>query len=122
MGYAENDPAGQSLISAFRDALAKLGWAESRNLRIETRWGAGNLDRIKTFAKELVGLRPDAILAQATAVTAALANETRTVPIVFAIVAIRSPVASPQASHIQAAISRASRQTIRPWAVNGSSY
>jgi putative ABC transport system substrate-binding protein len=92
MGYAENDPAGQSLISAFRDALAKLGWAESRNLRIETRWGAGNLDRIKTFAKELVGLRPDAILAQATAVTATLANETRTIPIVFAIVA--DPLAS----------------------------
>lgn len=92
MGYAENDPAGQSLISAFRDALGKLGWAEGRNLRIEIRWGAGNLGRIKTFAKELVGLRPDAILAQATAVTAALAAETRTIPIVFAIVA--DPLAS----------------------------
>ena len=87
MGYAESNPAGQSLISAFRGALTKLGWTEGKNLQIELRWGAGDLDRINTFAKELVDLRPDAIVGQATAVTGALARETRNIPIVFAIVA-----------------------------------
>ena len=63
MAFAENDPAAQSQVAAFRDALAKLGWTEGRNLRIELRWGAGDADKISTFAKELVELRPDAVVA-----------------------------------------------------------
>jgi putative tryptophan/tyrosine transport system substrate-binding protein len=51
IGYAEKDPALQSQVAAFRDTLAKLGWTEGRNLRIETRWAAGDPDRMKTFAK-----------------------------------------------------------------------
>jgi ABC-type uncharacterized transport system substrate-binding protein len=86
MAFAENDPAAQSQVAAFQGALAKLGWTEGRNLRIELRWGAGDADRISTFAKELVELRPDAVVAQTTPVTAALARETRTIPIVFAVV------------------------------------
>jgi putative ABC transport system substrate-binding protein len=86
MAFAENDPAAQSQVEAFRGALGKLGWAEGSNLRIELRWGAGDADRIKTFAKELIDLRPDAILGQTTVVIGALARETRTVPIVFAVV------------------------------------
>jgi putative ABC transport system substrate-binding protein len=85
MGYAENDPAVQSYLAAFRGALAKLGWTDG-NLRIELRWGAADPDRIKTFAKELVDLRPDAILGTTTIVISALARETQTIPIVFAIV------------------------------------
>ena len=84
IGYAEKDPALQSQVAAFRDALAKLGWTEGRNLRIEIRWAAGNPDRMKTLAKELVDLRPDAIFGVTTPATAALARETRTIPIVFA--------------------------------------
>jgi ABC-type uncharacterized transport system substrate-binding protein len=87
MGFAESDPAAQSWVAAFRDALAKLGWAEGRNLRIELRWGAADLDRIRTLAKELVDLRPDAIFVQTTPVTSALARETTTIPIVFTYVA-----------------------------------
>ena len=87
MGYAESDPTAQSMVAAFRGALAKLGWTEGSNLRIELRWGGGDADRIKTFAKELVDLRPDAILGQTTPVIGALARETQTIPIVFAIVA-----------------------------------
>src|SRR5262245_41557242 len=45
MDYAENDPASQSLVAVFRDELAKLGWKEGGNLRIEVRWSAGGLDR-----------------------------------------------------------------------------
>jgi putative tryptophan/tyrosine transport system substrate-binding protein len=87
MGYAESDPAVQSYLAAFRGALAKLGWTDGSNLRIELRWGAADPDRIKTFAKELVDLRPDAILGTTTIVIRALARETHTIPIVFAIVA-----------------------------------
>jgi len=83
MGFAESDPAAQSYVAAFRDALAKLGWAEGSNLQIEFRWGAADTDRIKTLAKELVDLRPDVIFDQTTPVTSALARETTTIPIVF---------------------------------------
>jgi len=86
MGYAESDPAVQSYLAAFRGALAKLGWTDGSNLRIELRWGAADPDRMKTFAKELVDLRPDAILGTTTPVIRALARETQTIPIVFAIV------------------------------------
>jgi putative ABC transport system substrate-binding protein len=80
------------LVAAFRDELAKLGWKEGGNLRIEVRWSAGSADRVKAFAKELVDLRPDAILGRGTPETAALARETRTVPIVFA--ATSDPIGS----------------------------
>lgn len=87
MGYAESDPGAQSYLSAFRSALAKLGWTEGGNLRIELRWGAADPERIKTFAKELVDLRPDAIFGVTTPVIRAFARETRTIPIVFVLVA-----------------------------------
>jgi putative tryptophan/tyrosine transport system substrate-binding protein len=70
-----------------------LGWTDGRNLRMDVRWAAaGNLDRTRIFAKELVDLQPDAILANTTLVTAALQRETQTIPIVFA--GINDPVAS----------------------------
>jgi putative ABC transport system substrate-binding protein len=86
MGFAESDPAAQSNLAAFRGALAKLGWTEGSNLRIELRWGAADADRMKTFAKELVDLRSDAIFGQTTALIGALARETQTIPIVFTLV------------------------------------
>src|SRR6516164_2235178 len=92
MGYTESDPAVQSYLAAFRGTLAKLGWTDGSNLRIELRWGAADPDRIKTFAKELVDLRPDAILGVTTPVIGALARETRTIPIVFA--GVSDPIGS----------------------------
>src|SRR5271165_2733759 len=83
MAYAESDLTAQSWFAAFRGALSKLGWTEGSNLRIELRWSADNADRMRTLAKELVDLRPDAILCDTTPVIAALARETRTIPIVF---------------------------------------
>jgi putative tryptophan/tyrosine transport system substrate-binding protein len=59
MGYAESDPAVQSYLAAFRGALAKLGWTDGSNLRIELRWGAANPDRIKTQARRSSGSAPD---------------------------------------------------------------
>ena len=87
MGFVESDPAGQSAVAALRSALTTLGWTEGSNLRIELRWGDGDPDMLRTFAKELVDLRPDALLGGSTAVTGALARETRTIPIVFTVVA-----------------------------------
>jgi putative tryptophan/tyrosine transport system substrate-binding protein len=77
MGYSESDPAAQSYLAAFRGALAKLGWTDGSNLRIELRWGAADPDRMKTFAKELVDLRPDVILGTTTPVISALARRRR---------------------------------------------
>jgi putative tryptophan/tyrosine transport system substrate-binding protein len=92
IGWADSDPATQSLVAAFRDTLAKLGWTEGRNLRTELRWGNGDAARIEAFAKELVNLGPDVILGQTTPVTGALARETRTIPIVF--VQVSDPIGS----------------------------
>jgi putative ABC transport system substrate-binding protein len=83
VGNAESDGVAQSWLTVFRGALTKLGWTEGSNLRIELRWSAGDADRMRTLAKELVDLRPDAILGVTTPVIGALARETRTIPIVF---------------------------------------
>jgi putative ABC transport system substrate-binding protein len=87
MGFAEGDATAQSWLAEFRDALKRLGWSEGNNLRIEVRWAAADPDRIRTLAKELVDLRPDAIFNQTTPVTDALARVTQTIPIVFVYVA-----------------------------------
>jgi putative tryptophan/tyrosine transport system substrate-binding protein len=73
-------------------ALAELGWTDGRNLSMNVRCAAGNADRMRMFAKELVDLQPDLILANSTPVTASLQRETQTIPIVF--VAVSDPVGS----------------------------
>jgi putative ABC transport system substrate-binding protein len=98
MGYAESDRAAQSWLAAFRGALTKLGWTEGSNLRIELRWSANDADRMRTLAKELVDLRPDAILGATTPVTGALARETKTIPIVFA--GVSDPIGSGFAANL----------------------
>jgi putative ABC transport system substrate-binding protein len=90
--HAESNSDAQSWLSAFRDELAKLGWKEGTNLRIEIRWSAGNAETLRTSAKELVDLRPDAIFGRGTSETIALARETQTIPIVFA--AVSDPIGS----------------------------
>ena len=98
MGFAESDPTARSMVDAFRGALAKLGWSEGSNVRIEVRWGGYDADRIRMLAKELVDLRPDAILGQTTPVIGALARETRTIPIVF--VTVSDPIGSGFAANL----------------------
>src|SRR6516165_7157476 len=98
MAYAESDSTAQSWLAAFRAALAKLGWTEGSNLQIEVRWSAADPDKIRTFAKELVDLRPDALLGATTPVTGALARETRTIPIVFA--GVSDPIGSGFAANL----------------------
>jgi putative ABC transport system substrate-binding protein len=84
--FGENDPEPNAYLSGFVQGLQELGWTTGRNLRMDVRWSADNLDRIRTLSKELVDLQPDVILAQSTPVTAALQRETQTIPIVFVIV------------------------------------
>src|ERR1700722_8357369 len=87
MSVEENDPQGKIQLSQFKQGLAESGWIDGRNLRMEVRWGGGDVDRTRTFAKELVALQPEVILAQGTPGTAALQRETGTIPIVFVVVA-----------------------------------
>src|SRR5215467_13641101 len=83
-GIDENDPEGRNRIDAFRQGLEKLGWKPGQNLRIESRWAAGDLERLKAQAAELVQLKPDVLLAGATLSLVALQRATPDIPIVFA--------------------------------------
>jgi putative ABC transport system substrate-binding protein len=90
MSMDESDPEGQAHLAGFTQALSELGWTRGRNLQMEVRWGGADINRIRTFAKELAVLQPDLIVSQGTPVTAALQRETRTIPIVF--VTVTDPV------------------------------
>jgi ABC-type uncharacterized transport system substrate-binding protein len=92
MGFAENDSRSHAHMAAFRDGLQKLGWTESRNIRIDTRWAAFDAESRQRFAKELITLRPDLILSHSTPTTAELLLQTRTIPIIFA--TVTDPVGS----------------------------
>jgi ABC-type uncharacterized transport system substrate-binding protein len=88
MGYAESDSDAQSWYAAFREGLQKLGWTEGHNTQIDTRWATpDDAESMRRFAKELVALQPDLLLSSTTPTTSALLQQTRTIPIVFAIVA-----------------------------------
>ena len=82
-----DDAELKARIAAFQQGLRELGWTDGRNVRIDVRWGAGDADRIRSSAAELVALAPDVILTVASSAIGALLQATRTVPIVFANVA-----------------------------------
>ena len=91
LGNAEGLEA-QSWIAALREELGKLGWIEGRNIEIDIRWWSADLASMKRSAKELVALQPDCILTQSTPAAGAMLEQTRTIPIVFVLVA--DPVGS----------------------------
>jgi putative tryptophan/tyrosine transport system substrate-binding protein len=90
--FAESDQLYQANLALFREELQKLGWAIGRNLRIDVRWAALDAEATQRFAKELVASQPDLILSNDTPTTAALLQQTRTIPIVF--VTVSDPVGS----------------------------
>jgi putative ABC transport system substrate-binding protein len=92
MSSDENDAVAKAQVSALAQALADLGWTDGGNLRMDLRWGGSDINRIRALPRELVGVRPDIILTNATPTTAALQRETRTIPIVF--VNLTDPLAS----------------------------
>ena len=86
MAFKEDDARAKGWLARFTGELAELGWTSGPKLRIEVRWAADSVDQMRAYAKELVSQQPDLILSFGTPVTAALQHETRTIPIVFAIV------------------------------------
>jgi ABC-type uncharacterized transport system substrate-binding protein len=92
MAYAESDSEAQAWIAGFRDGLQERGWTEGGNISLDVRWATGEREAIERFAKELVAKGPELILASTTTATAALLQQTRTIPIIFALVS--DPVGS----------------------------
>ena len=93
MAHAETDPEFQDYLAAFREELRKFGWMEGRNIQIDARWGAlDNAEVRERSANELISLQPDVILSQNTPPTATMLQQTRTIPVIFVIVA--DPVGS----------------------------
>jgi putative ABC transport system substrate-binding protein len=83
MPFRENDLSAKGWLSGFTQELQGLGWTDGRNVQVDVRWASDSTDLMHTFAKELVDLQPDVILASGTPATAALQLQTRTIPIVF---------------------------------------
>ena len=83
MAVAAEDPESQRRLAAFVQGLQELGWTDGRNVRIDTRWTAGDADRMRRHAVELAALAPDVILASGGSILGALLQATRTVPVVF---------------------------------------
>ena len=86
MAFPENDPEAQFWTAGFREELGKLGWTEGHNIQIVTRWATADVDTLQRFAKQLIALQPDLILTGSTPATAAMRQQTNTIPIVFAMV------------------------------------
>lgn len=89
---AASDVVGQARLATFRQRMHELGWVEGRNVRFDVRWGAGDRQRYRQYARDLVALKPDALLAITSSVIAALQQATSVVPIVF--VGVIDPVGS----------------------------
>jgi ABC-type uncharacterized transport system substrate-binding protein len=90
MNGTADDPVTQSRLTAFVQGLQESGWTVGRNLQIDYRWGAGNVERYRTFAAELVALKPDILATVGAPAVEALQGATRTVPIVF--ISVTDPV------------------------------
>jgi putative ABC transport system substrate-binding protein len=90
LNTAESNTEGQARFAAFRQGLRDIGWSEDSNVRIDVRWGGGDLARIRTHAQELVALSPDVLLAYAGSQLAALSSITTSIPIVF--IGVSDPV------------------------------
>jgi putative tryptophan/tyrosine transport system substrate-binding protein len=83
MNLQEGDPEGQARLAAFFQGMRTSGWTQGSNLQADIRWGAGNAERMRKYAAELVALSPDVILAATSTTVDPLQQATRTVPIVF---------------------------------------
>jgi putative ABC transport system substrate-binding protein len=92
MGYAQDDPDTQARMAAFREAFEQLGWKDGRNVAIAYRFGVGEIDRARDYAKELVDSNPDLIVCETTPTLKAVADHTGTIPIVF--VSVTDPVSN----------------------------
>ena len=83
LGFAEGDPEGQARLAAFVETLARLGWTDGRNVRLDIRWAGGNMAVYKALAMDLVATSPDVIAAMTNPFVTQLQPLTTTIPIVF---------------------------------------
>jgi putative tryptophan/tyrosine transport system substrate-binding protein len=90
MPYTRDNPEDQQRVAAFQDTLKQFGWIEGRNIQIDYRWYAGDADRARSAAKELLELKPELVVVGATPGLVALRQETRTIPLIF--VGVTDPV------------------------------
>jgi ABC-type uncharacterized transport system substrate-binding protein len=86
IAFADTDPLAQAGMAAFAQALERLGWIAGKNVRIDYRFAAGNPALFTTYARELVGLSPEVILASTPPAIAAVRQQTQTIPVVFVFV------------------------------------
>ena len=84
--YSEGDAEGKAVIAALQGGLQDLGWTEGRNFRFDIRWAAGDPDRARALARELIRALPDVIVPSSNLITTIMLEETRTIPIVFILV------------------------------------
>src|SRR5262249_722313 len=99
MTVGEGDPQGENWLAAFREGFQKLRWNDG-NARLDIRWGGGQAERLRAAAIELAGLKPDVVVASATASLVSLKQATQTIRIVF--VQVSDPVRGgfvPSAAH-----------------------
>ncbi len=80
----EDDAEGRARLAAFRKGMHDLGWSEGRDMQMDVRFASGDADRARAYGAELIGWAPDVILANSSFVVAALKQQTKTIPIVFA--------------------------------------
>src|SRR5215469_12180631 len=92
MGIPESDRDAQFGLAALKEELRKLGWIEGRNIEMEIRWAGANVESRKRFAEELVALQPDLIVTSSTPATAAMLQQSRTIPVIF--VEVGDPIGS----------------------------
>jgi putative ABC transport system substrate-binding protein len=92
MGYAEADPDTQARMAAFKEGLHQLGWKDGGNIQLTHRFGVGEIDRVRDYARELVDLNPDVIVCETTPTLKAVSDETSTIPIVF--ISVTDPVST----------------------------
>jgi putative ABC transport system substrate-binding protein len=100
MAFSESDPEAQSWAAGFREELGKLGRTDRHNVQIDTRWATADVESLQRSAKQLAALQPDIILTGSTPATAAMQQQTNTIPIVF------SMVGDPVGSGFVASLSR----------------
>jgi putative ABC transport system substrate-binding protein len=108
IGGAESDPQIVEALAAFKATLEGLGWIEGRNIRIDYRFAAADVDRMRVFAKELVALQPDVLMGHTTQVVARLSAKPKPSPSCSSSFPIRSEAGSSKACRVPAATSRGS--------------
>jgi ABC-type uncharacterized transport system substrate-binding protein len=86
MPFTESDPEGRARVAALQQGLEQHGWSEGRNIKTSYRWFGGDVARAKAYAEEIVGLQPDAIIANGTVALSAVQHTTKTTPIIFLVV------------------------------------